>query len=112
MNQEKYYTKEQLELMKKQYENTDAETLKKAEQDFNSVLEELRSHMQKGTPSTDKKVKILAQQWSEIANSFTANDPEIQKAAEKYHAENPGNDLQHRVDAAIYQYIGKALQGI
>lgn len=82
MNQEKHFTKEQLELMKK------------------------------GTPTTDKKVQTLAQQWSKIANSFTANDPEIQKAAEKYHAENPGNDLQHGVDAEIYQYIGKALQGI
>jgi DNA-binding transcriptional MerR regulator len=111
MNQEKYFTKEQLDHMKKQYENTDAETLKKSEQDFNVVLEKLRVHMQKGTPSKDKNVQALAQQWNKIANSFTNNNPEIQKAAEKYHAENPGNELQHGVDAEIYQYIGKALQG-
>jgi DNA-binding transcriptional MerR regulator len=111
MNQEKYFTIEQLDHMKKQYENTDAETLKKAEQDFNLVLEKLRDHMQKGTPATDKNIQELAQQWSKIANSFTNNNPEIQKAAEKYHAENPGNELQHGVDAEIYQYIGKALQG-
>ena len=62
MNQEKYFTKEQLELMKKQYENTDTETMKKVEQDFNTVLDELRSHMEEGTPATDIKVQAK-QRW-------------------------------------------------
>ncbi|WP_438347661.1 hypothetical protein ACP8HI_18570 [Paenibacillus sp. FA6] len=51
----------------------------------------------------------MKRQWSNIANSFAANDLELQKAAEKYHAENLGNDLQYGVDAEFYQYIGKAL---
>lgn len=110
MNQEKYFTKEQLNKMKKEYENTDAEKLRKGEQEFNTTVEKIRDHMEKGTPATNKSVQELAQQWSELVNSFTANDPELQKAAEKFHAENPGNDLQHGVDAEIYQYIGRALQ--
>lgn len=110
MNQEKYFTKEQLDHMKQKYENMNAETLRKEEQKFNAISEKLRVHMQKGTPATDKSVQELAHQWNEVANTFTANDPDLQKAAETFHAENPGNDLQHGIDAEMYQYIGKALQ--
>lgn len=45
-----------------------------------------------------------------FVNTFTANDPALQKAAETYHAEYPGNDLQNEIDAKMYQYIGKALK--
>ncbi|ASN06294.1 MerR family transcriptional regulator [Virgibacillus necropolis] len=110
MNQENYFTKEQLDKMKNEYGKIDAETLKKREQDFNAILEKLRIHMQKGTPTTDSNVQDLARQWSELANAFTANEPNLQKAAEKFHMENPGNDLQYGMDAEIYQYIGRALK--
>lgn len=110
MNQENYFTKEQLNKMKKEYGSIDVETLRKREQDFNMILEKLHDHMQKGTPATDKNVQELAKQWNKIANSFSANDPDLKKAAEKFHGENPGNDLQYGVDTEIYQYINKALQ--
>lgn len=113
MNQEKYFTKEQLDHMKKQYESTDAETMKQAEQEFTAVLNEIRSHMQQGSPATDANVRRLAKQWRELVGMFTPqSDPEFIKAAEKFHAENPENDLRFGVDAEVYQYIGEALRGI
>lgn len=112
MNQEKYFTKEQLDNMKGQYKSMDAETMKKAEQEFTTVLNEIRNHMQQGSPATDLNVQRLAKQWQELVDMFTPkNDPEFIKAAEKFHAENPGNDLQFGVDAEVYQYIGEALRG-
>ena len=112
MNQEKYFTKEQLDHMKHQYESTDAETMKKAQQEFTAVLNEIREHMQQGSPATDANVQRIAKQWQELIGMFAPqNDPEFIKAAEEFHAENPGNDLQFGVDAEIYRYIGEALQG-
>ncbi|OXS74194.1 MULTISPECIES: MerR family transcriptional regulator [Domibacillus] len=111
MNQEKYFTKEQLDQMKSNYEKADAETLRRSEKEFTLILEKLRGHMRNRTSATDKEVQELARKWSEIANSFTAHDPELQKAAEKFHAENPGNDLQNGMDAEIYHYIMSALKG-
>ncbi|WP_174613689.1 MerR family transcriptional regulator [Virgibacillus ihumii] len=111
MNKEKYFSKDQLDQMKKQYDSMDKEELKKAEQKFDLVMEKLRNHMEQGTSATDKDVQSLANQWQELAGmSGSQNDPEFIKAAEKFHEENPGNELQHGVDAKIYQYIGKALQ--
>lgn len=83
---------------------------KKSEKEFTLILEKIRAHMQNGTAATDKGVKELARKWSEIVNSFTAHDPELQKAAEKFHAENPGNDLQNGMDEKMYYYIMSALQ--
>lgn len=112
MNKEKYFSKDQLDQMKRQYESMDKEELIKAEQKFNSVMEKLRNHMEQGTPATDKDVQSLASQWKELAGmSAPQNNSEFIKAAEKFHEENPGNELQHGVDAKIYQYISKALQG-
>ncbi|WP_404450940.1 MerR family transcriptional regulator [Virgibacillus necropolis] len=111
MSKEKYFTKEQLDRMKEQYENSDSDTLKKEGEKFNTVMDEIRNHMKQGSPATDKRVQSLAKQWQELVGKFAPqNDPEFIKAAEKFHAENPGNDLQNGVDAEIYQYIGKALQ--
>ena len=112
MNQEKYFTKEQLDHMKNQYASTDADTMKKAQQEFTTVLNEIREHMQQGSPATDANVQRLAKQWQELIGMFAPqNDPEFIKAAEEFHAENPENDLQFGVDAEIYRYIGEALQG-
>ncbi|WP_245799217.1 MerR family transcriptional regulator [Virgibacillus siamensis] len=111
MNREKYFTKDQLDQMKKQYESMDKDELKKAEQKFDLVMEKLRNHMEQGTPATDKDVQSLAKQWQELTGMFAPqNDPEFIKAAEQFHAENPGNELQHGVDAETYQYINKAMQ--
>lgn len=112
MNREKYFTKDQLDQMKKQYESMDKEILEKTEQEFNSVTEKLRNHMDHGTSATDKDVQDLAKQWKKHAEMFAPqNDSEFIKAAEKFHAENPSNELQYGVDAEIYKFIGKALQG-
>lgn len=108
MNREKYFTKDQVDQMKKQYEGMDKETLEKAEKEFNSVMEKLRSHLEQGTPANAKDVQSLAKQWQEHVEMFAPqNDSEFMKAAEKFHADNPGNELQHGVDAEIYQYISK-----
>lgn len=111
MNKEKYFSKDQLEQMKKQYDDMDKEELKEAEQKFNLIMKKLRNHMEQGTLSTDKDVQSLANQWKDLAGmSLPQNDSSFIKATEKFHEENPGNELQHGVDAKIYQYISRALQ--
>jgi hypothetical protein len=67
----------------------------------------LTNHLQQGSPATDVNVQRLAKQWQELVGRFEQHDPEFIKAAEKFRAENPGNDLQFGVDAEGYQYIGK-----
>ncbi|MBP1968355.1 DNA-binding transcriptional MerR regulator [Virgibacillus natechei] len=110
MNQEKYFTKQQLDIMKSYYVQADEDTIKEVEQEFKVILKEIRLEKEKGTSPKNSKVQELAKKWSNIVYSFTGSDPDIQKQAEKFHAENPGNELQHGVDHQIYRYIEAALQ--
>lgn len=111
MNREKYFSNDQLDHMKKQYESLDQETLKQKTQEFNSLLEKLRNHMEQGTPSTDSDVQKLASEWQKLIESFVPkNDESFKSATEEFHAANPGNELQNGLDEELYRYIGKALQ--
>lgn len=108
--QEKYFTKEQLDMMKNYYDQHDVNTLKEVEQEFKLVLEAIQLEKENGAPPNHSKVQTLAKQWSDIVYSFTGSDQDLKKQAETFHAENPDNSLQFGIDADLYRYIQKALK--
>ncbi|MFS0615700.1 MerR family transcriptional regulator [Lederbergia ruris] len=110
MYQEKYFTKEQLDMMKNYYDQYDEDTLKEVEQEFRMILEKIQLEKENGTPPNSSKVKALAEKWSEIVYSFTGYDQDLKKQTEKFHAENPDNNLQYGMDAELYKYIQEALE--
>lgn len=109
MNQEKYFTKQQLDKLKSRYEKTDKQKLEVTEQEFNKLIIKIRIEKEKGTPPNNAKVQGFVQQWNDIINAFSDGDRILRKNAEQFHAENPGNELQHGIDAELYKYINKAL---
>lgn len=109
MNQEKHFTKQQLDKLKSQYEHADKQTLESAEQEFKDLIIKIRMEKEKGTSANDARVKEYAQKWDEIINAFSGGDMALRKNAELFHAENPGNELQYDMDAELYQYINEAL---
>src|SRR5690625_1025589 len=110
MNQERYFTKQQLDTMKEYYDRVDEDAVRVAENEFNIVIEKIRLEKEMGTNPKNSKVQELAQQWNAIVYLFTGNDPDIQKQAEKFHAENPDNILQFGMDPDLYRYIMEALK--
>ncbi|WP_440896868.1 MerR family transcriptional regulator [Amphibacillus sp. Q70] len=108
--QEKYFTKEQVDMMKNYYDQYDEETLEATEQEFTMTLEAIQLEKENGTPPNNNKVQKLAKQWSDIVYSFTGYDQTLKKQAETFHAENPNNSLQFGIDAELYQYIQRALK--
>src|SRR5690625_150622 len=108
--QEKYLTKEQLDSIKDFYNKADKAELKDTGKKFKTSLEEIRVEMDKGTPSSNAKVRELAEEWSSMLRYITINDADIWRQAEKFHAENPDNELQFGMDSRIYQYIQEALK--
>ncbi|MCP1156581.1 MerR family transcriptional regulator [Bacillus infantis] len=108
--QGKYFTNEQFDSIRDFYNKVDKDDLNDAEKKFKVILEEIRVEMAGGTPPSNAKVRKLAEEWRKILQSITINDSEIWKQAERFHQENPGNDLQYGLDGEIYQYIQKALK--
>jgi hypothetical protein len=73
------------------------------------LIARVREEMDKGTPVDDPEVIKLAQRWQELINLFSGGDQEIVKAAERLHADNPGNALQNGMDGELYRYISQAM---
>lgn len=95
--------------MESRYENADKQLLKQAEQEFNGLIKEIRLEKEKGASSYDQKVQHLAKKWNDIINAFSEGDRTFRKQAERFHAENPGNELQYEIDSELYQFINQAL---
>ncbi|MGE8206881.1 MerR family transcriptional regulator [Heyndrickxia sp. NPDC080065] len=110
MYQGKYFTKEQLDMMKSYYDQYDEDTLKEVEQEFRIILEQIQFEKENGTPPKSSKVKALVEKWSDIVYSFTGYDQDLRKQTEKFHAENPDNSLQFGMNAELYKYIQEALE--
>ncbi|CAG9620022.1 MerR family transcriptional regulator [Sutcliffiella rhizosphaerae] len=108
--QEKYFTKQQLDIMKNYYDQYDESTLNEVEKTFSMILKKIQIEKENGTPSKSNKVQKLAKQWSDIVYSFTGNDQELRKQTEKFHAEIPDNGLRFGMDAELYKYIKEALE--
>lgn len=109
INMNNYLTKEQMEEMRKRGEEFSSEERKQHDNEWSQLLAKLRAELEKGTPPDDSAVMQLAKRWKEMTNRLTGGDPEIVKAAERFHAENPDNPLQYGMDGELYNYIKQAL---
>ncbi|MCM2534695.1 MerR family transcriptional regulator [Neobacillus pocheonensis] len=109
---EKYFTQEQLKKMKKQTEHFSSEEKKEIEKQWSELIANIRTELEKKTPANHPGIIKLAKRWQELTNKFTGGDPEIIKAAERFHAENPNNPLLYGVDGELYKYIQKAMSHI
>jgi DNA-binding transcriptional MerR regulator len=109
---EKYFSKEQLYKMKSQTGNISSEEKEQIESQWSKLVADIRTELEKNTPSDNPKVIELAKKWKSIIDKFTAGDQEIVKSAERFHSENPNNPLQYEIDGNLYKYIKEAMSKI
>ncbi|MDV2887430.1 TipAS antibiotic-recognition domain-containing protein, partial [Alkalihalophilus pseudofirmus] len=91
------------------YYSIDENTLRNEEEEFKSILNELRIKKESGISTSNIEVKNFARRWKEIINSISPNDNEFQNNAERYYAENPDTATRVGIDPTLYKYIQDAL---
>ncbi|HEU5139385.1 MAG TPA: MerR family transcriptional regulator [Bacillales bacterium] len=106
---EKYFTPEQLDEMKKQFEQVSPEERKQHEEEWAELVAALRKEFEKGTPPESLNVTHLAKRWNDFMDMVTGGDTEIVKSAEHYYKDNPELAHQQGIDKAFYEYIKKAM---
>ncbi|KYP79347.1 MerR family transcriptional regulator [Ferroacidibacillus organovorans] len=106
---EKYFTPEQMEKLKKQGELLGTEKIKEVENEWPSLIANVRVELKKGTPPDSPEVQLLAKRWKELVNLFTGGDSSITRSAEQYYAENPDRAAEFGMDKELWQYISKAM---
>lgn len=106
---EKYYTPEQLETLKQRRELLGEERIEQAQADWQTLIEQARAEMAKGTDPTSEFVKALARRSLELIQEFTGGDPGIEQSLNQlYQHESPEVASRGAIDAAVMEYLGRA----
>ena len=109
VNPNDYFTEEQWARLKKQGETLGPDKVREVEKEWAGLIAEVRGKMESGVPAGDGEVVKLAARWKGLMDLFSGGDDELVKAAERFHADHPGNNLQYGMDGELYQYITRAM---
>ncbi|MCJ7843285.1 MerR family transcriptional regulator [Lederbergia sp. NSJ-179] len=110
MNRSKYFTDSQLEDMRRYYRQMDEDSLKEAEKEFQLLITKFQMEKEQGKSPKDKMVQELAQKWKSITSPFSNGNPDIERNAETFYADNPNAAMHYGLDANLYLYIKEALK--
>lgn len=80
---EKYYTPEQLEMLKQRREELGEEHIKAVEAEWPDLIAKVRAEYEAGTDPADPKVQALANRWMELVQEFTGGDPGITRSVQR-----------------------------
>ena len=106
---EKYYTKEQLEQLKKRAEELGEDRIRAAEAEWPKLIAEVRAELQRGTDPKDPRVQALAKRWNELVLGFTGGDPGITQSLKNFYKGEPQYAAQQNLDGQVFDYVRKAL---
>ncbi len=106
---EKYFTKEQLEVLEKRGAELGAQRLADAAAEWESLMSEVRRHMRLGTDPGSDDVRALAKRWMEKVREFTGGDAGIARSVGQLWNQE---ENVHGIDASemreMMAYIQKA----
>ena len=108
---EKYYTLEQQEYLKARGELLGEVRIRQVEAEWQELIEQARTEMAKGTDPCSDSVQALARRWRSLIEEFTGGDPGIQQSLNQMYQQE-GAEVASRgaVDAALMEYMGRAMQ--
>jgi MerR family transcriptional regulator, thiopeptide resistance regulator len=110
---EKYFTPEQLQVIKERREQVGQEHLERMQETWAELIALIRTEMEKGTDPADAKVQALGRRWQDLLHQSTAGDPEIQEAMKRLWEEQ-GDSLAAQFGSKydsrpIWGYITRAI---
>ena len=110
---EKYFTPEQLQVIKERREEVGQEHLERMQETWAELIALIRTEMEKGTDPADAKVQALARRWQDLLHQSTGGDPEIQEAMKRLWEEQGDNlaaQFGSKYDSRpIWDYITRAI---
>jgi DNA-binding transcriptional MerR regulator len=111
--QEKYFTPDQLKLIKEGREKAGQEQLERMQEDWAGLIAQIRAEMDSGTDPADEKVQALARRWQDLMMRSTGGDPAIKQAMKRLWEEQGDNlvaQFGSKYDSRpIWGYIDRAI---
>lgn len=107
----KYYTPEQQEYLKSRAEQIGEERIRQVEAEWQNLIEQVRTEMEKGTDPGSESVQSLARRWRSLIQEFTGGDPGIEQSLNTmYQQEEVEVASRGAVDTALAEYMSRAMQ--
>lgn len=111
----KYYTPEQQDYLKERRERLGEERIQQVESQWQELMEQVRTEMEKGTDPTSEPAQAFAQQWLDLIQEFTGGDAGVEQSLQTmYQQEGPEAASRGTVvepeATAMWEFMGKAIR--
>jgi DNA-binding transcriptional MerR regulator len=106
---EKYYTREQLEVLEKRRQDIGEERIRAAEAEWAGLMEEVRREMEANTDPAEIRVQRLAARWMGLVKEFSGGDPGIERSlGNMWHQEETIHGIDTVEVRGMMEYISRA----
>lgn len=105
---EKYYTKEQLDTLARRREMIGEERMRSVQEEWTTLMRDVRSHMSAGTDPKDPRVQELARKWRSLIEEFTGGDAGIEESLRNMYRSETRLAEEQQVDAEFGEYMRRA----
>lgn len=107
-----YFTEEQRKEIAQRGEALGEQAVRRGEEEWKELIDEVRAEMQKGTDPTSKPVQQLARRYRKLIEAFTGGNKGIEKSLGKMYRQEPNIAADHgfTYDPKMFEYLGEALK--
>ena len=108
---EKYFTAEQLEVLRERREGITEQHMHEVRDSWNEIIPKVRSAMAANVDPTSPEILAIAKRWKALVEEFTGGDPKIAQAVTTMYT-NEGPTVQKQLGEVptpdMFAYMGKA----
>lgn len=104
---EKYYTPGQLQELSDRAAVIGEDRIRQSQADWQTLMDEVRAEMERGTDPSDPRVQALAARWKALVEEFTGGSPEISRSLQRMW--NDESNI-HGIDTAAMREMGSYVQ--
>ncbi|ABW26587.1 MerR family transcriptional regulator [Acaryochloris marina] len=107
---EKYYTPEQQAQLQARREALGEEHIHQAEAEWQTLIDQARTEMAKGTNPASEAMQVIVQKWQSLIQQFTGGDSGIASSLQSMYQQE-GAEVASRgmVDPELMEFMGKAM---
>jgi DNA-binding transcriptional MerR regulator len=107
---ERSFTPNELAGIRERGEQLGPEHIKAVEAEWPNLIARVRREMIEGTDPTSDRMRPLATRWRELVREFTGGNADIERKVRAGYIEEPKRAQQAGLDAAIFEYINRAIR--
>ena len=107
---EKHYTPEQQAQLRARRETLGEERIHQAEAEWQTLINQARTEMAKGTHPASEAMQVIVQKWQSLIQQFTGGDAGIASSLQSMYQQE-GVEVASRgmMDAELMEFMGKAM---